>query len=478
MARFPFSPAAAVFLLLGAFLANTATVLAADAKPTRRPPNLVVVLLDNLGKDWFGCYGSDEGQTPNIDKLAAAGVRFPHCYVTPLCSTTRAALLTGRHGYRTGWRIHSDTAIYGGGYFDWEREITFARALKPAGYATAIGGKWQINDLYEQKDALRRHGFDEHLVWTGALAGEGNAERRHERSQKTNTREFESRYWDPVVFHNGERKELKGRFGPDAYLEFLVDFMERNRERPFLAYLATPLVHVPVVTVPGGPAKAAPDREQFAAMVRHADQQVGQLVAALERLRLRDDTVVIVTTDNGTPKNLGGRVAGKKVVGGLGGLTEAGLDVPLIVNCPARVPGGRVSGRMVDCTDFFPTLLELAGAPAPKDAAIDGQSFADEILGTPSKRPARGWIFSQYADERVVRDPRFKLYAATGALFDVAADPGERTNLAASTEADVAAARRRLRAVLDSLPADVKMPFEPRSSSAFSLQKKKAADKR
>src|SRR5688572_814100 len=105
---------------------------AADA--AERPPNFLFILGDNLGKDWFGCYGSQEQCTPQIDKLAAGGVRFAHCYMTALCSTSRAALLTGRYGFRTGWHTHHDAAIYGGGGFDWQRETTFARVLKAAGY--------------------------------------------------------------------------------------------------------------------------------------------------------------------------------------------------------------------------------------------------------------------------------------------------------------------------------------------------------
>ena len=150
-------------------LATIGQLAVASSKPLSRPPNILLILVDNVGKDWFGCYGSQEKQTPNIDALAASGLRVNHCYVTPLCSTTRVVLLTGRYGFRTGWHTHHDAAIYGGGYFDWEREITFARVLKSAGYATAVTGKWQLNDLYDQTDAIKRHGFDEHLLWSGAL---------------------------------------------------------------------------------------------------------------------------------------------------------------------------------------------------------------------------------------------------------------------------------------------------------------------
>jgi len=440
--------------LLKACFAATAFLVAftAEAAPTWRAPNFVVVLLDNVGQDWFGCCGSDEGKTPAMDKLATTGLRFGHCYVTPLCSTTRAALLTGRHAYRTGWRIHSDTAIYGGGYLDWKREVTFARALKSTGYATAITGKWQINDFYKQPEALQKHGFDEHFVWTGALVGEGNADQRYEHSQKTNTREMESRYWDPVVFHNGVRKEIKGRFGPDVYLEHLVDFMQRNRKRPFLAYYATPLVHVPVVPVPNGPAKDAPPREQFAAMVRYADRQIGELIAALERLRLRDDTIVIVTTDNGTPKAYSGRVGGKPAQGALGTLKENGINVPLIVNCPARVPGGRVSNRLLSCVDVFPTLLDLAGvADHPR---MQGRSLIPALRGSREAWRSEFFYEHNFAHAWIpktegVRDSRWKYTKYVSdkppeeELYDLQADPLEERNLAG--EAAGTAELRRLR---------------------------------
>lgn len=460
--------AALGFVLLLVLGANTAGAAA------QRRPSFLFILGDNLGQDWFGCYGSDERATPHVDRLAAGGVRFEHCYTTPLCSTTRAELWTGRYGYRTGWTTHHDAAIYGGGGLDWERETTLARLLQQAGYATAITGKWQINDLYEQPDALRRHGFDEHLVWTGAIVGEGTADRRWRASLAAGEKHvLESRYWDPIVFRNGQRQELPGVFGPDVYVDYLIDFMSRHRERPFLACYATPLTHIPVVTTPGSPDASASEREQFAGMVRYLDAQVGRLVAALERLGLRDDTIVVFTTDNGTVTKLAGRAGGEPAQGGLGTLTEGGLDVPLVVNCPARVARGRVSRALVDASDFLPTLAELAGAAIPSGLALDGRSFAGQLDAAGEKPAARQWVFTQYADVRVVRDARYKLYS-TGKLFDVAADPREKQELAPGAQAEANAARRRLQAVLDGLPGDHRLPFDFRSSSAFRLREQRA----
>src|SRR5262245_61692194 len=132
------SLAALMMLLCGQF--NVASA-------AERRPNFLIILADNIGKDWFGCYGADGGHTPNIDWLAATGVRFKHCYVTPLCSTTRVQFLTGRYGFSTGWHTHHDAGFYGGGGLVSTRERTWAGVLRDTGYATCITGKWQIDDL-------------------------------------------------------------------------------------------------------------------------------------------------------------------------------------------------------------------------------------------------------------------------------------------------------------------------------------------
>jgi arylsulfatase A-like enzyme len=319
-------------------------------------------------------------------------------------------------------------------------------------------------------EALTASGFDEHRVWTGALLGEGNSHQRWQAFLKAGKKhELESRYWDPVVYRNGRRMTLPGRFGPDVYADFLIDFMQRERDQPFVAYYATPLVHIPTVTTPHSPNPEAPEREQFAGMVRYLDHQVGRLVAELERLSLRDDTIIIFTTDNGSPKRLAGMVGGRRASGGLGSLSEGGLDVPLVVNCPARIAQGRVQRALVDCTDFLPTMVELASVELPRDRVIDGRSFAAELRGNAQAPLGREWIFAQLAETRVVRDRRFKLYS-TGELFDLTADPLEKTHLARSFDPEVVAARARLQKVLHELPADAHLPFPPRSSSAFQLE--------
>ena len=457
----PFNRPRLVWLLTLTLLSFFGSVAAAE-----RRPNFLVILGDNVGKDWMACYGADRKETPNIDRLAAGGVRFKTFYVTPLCSTTRVALLTGRYGFSTGWHTHHDSAFYGGGGLDWRRETTWARALQTAGYATAIAGKWQINDLYAERDALKQHGFEQHLVWTGALTGSGSAEERY-RAFGSNPIVPENRYWDPVVFHDGQRQQLQGKFSPDVFADYLVEFMERNCERPFVAYYSSTLTHTPPVPTPSQPDKNAAERELFAGMVRHLDAKVGQFVAALDRLGLRNDTFIIFMTDNATTARYAGTIGGRPWPG-VHNLSEAGLDMPLIVNAPGRIAAGRVSSVLVDCTDIFPTMVELAGGRMPP-GSFDGRSFAGELLGRGTAFRPRDWIFSMYDATRVVRDQQFKLYS-TGELYDVAIDPLEKTDLATSAQPGIVAARQRLGAVLASLPESATLPFKFRSGSARRME--------
>jgi len=465
----------AAFLIVSLIVAQHAGQALAGYACGAKRPNILFILLDNLGKDWFRCYGSQENATPNIDRLACGGIKVRNFYVTPVCSTTRVMLLTGRYPFRTGWHTHHDPAIYGGGYFDWKREVCLARVLRQAGYRTAIAGKWQINDLFDpsQRDALSRHGFDEHCIWPEGHKG-------HPAHKK--------RYWDAYVIQNGRRIDTTGRFGPDIYVEFLIDFMRRNRDRPFFAYYSAVLTHIPVVHTPWNKGRELGPRELFEDMVRYADYLIGRLVRALDELGLRNNTIIFITADNGTDNgtdqgynlSLGGRVCGRISEEGIYSLRERGINVPLIINCPGLVPCCTELDELLDATDILPTLAELAGADLPKGVIIDGRSFAPLILGRQLERPWRPWCLTQYYKTRVIRGQRYKLYS-TGEFYDLAADPLELHNLAGTAGANEKSAReayKRLRAVLDSLPPDTKLPWEFRSISARKIRAAEAAKRR
>jgi arylsulfatase A-like enzyme len=469
---------------LALFLCLVATVLGADAGAATGRPNVVFILLDNVGQEWFGCYGSQEGCTPNIDRLARTGVRAEHCYAPPVCGPSRTVLLTGRYLLRSGFTLHHDAALSGGGGLDPAREVTFARPFRDAGYATGIAGKWQINNLYDEPDVLRRHGFDEHLVWPGSVDRDRVrgpewdkflAAVRRESVEETVAfiQRIENRYWDPVFLRNGRREVLPGQFGPDVAQAFALDFLGRHRDRPFLLYYPMLLTHgqtftQPVVPTPRNRNPDRPHPEMFADMLRHADQLVGDLVRKLDELHLRDNTLVFVASDNGTEKGFTARRNGREVHGGLYTLTEPGGNVVLTANSPKLIPGGRTI-PLADFSDVFPTLCELAGVPLPPGVTLDGRSLAGFLRGKPAASPPRDWIFNQYDTNRVVRDTRFKLYG-DGRLFDVTADPDEQRDLAGSREPATVAARDRLQGALASLPPDAPPPFLLRSQSGFKLR--------
>lgn len=468
-----FSLTAASTLAVGMAWLPTCDLEAAE--PADRPPNILFILLDNVGKDWFRCYGSQEDETPNIDRLARAGLKFRNCYVTPVCSTSRVMLLTGRYPFRTGWHTHHDSAIYGGGYLDWNRETTFARLLRDAGYATCISGKWQINDLFDsgQRDALERHGFGEHCIWPEARPG-------HPAHKK--------RYWHAWILRDGERIDTRGRFGPDVFADYAIDFMERHRQQPFLVYYSAILTHIPVTTTPLSPDDDASPRNKFAGMVRYADHLVGRLVAALDELGLRDNTLVFITADNGTDngtdqgiqQSLGGRVNGRISDEGIYSLTERGVNVPFIVNGPGSIAPARESDALINAADVLPTLAELAGAKLPRGVTIDGKSFASVLRDGSDSGWKRPWTLTQYHTTRVIRDQRFKLFS-TGEFYDLAEDPLELHELNVKSgllTSEAATARKHLQSILDSLPPDAEWPFTFRSISARRIRAAQDADRR
>lgn len=447
---------------------------AAEGKKDKRP-NIIFILLDNVGKDWFRSYGSQENQTPNIDHLAYTGLRFRNCYVTPVCSTTRHMLLTGRYPFRSGWHTHHDPAIYGGGYFDWDREICFARILRDAGYDTCISGKWQINDLFDpgQKNALTQHGFQEYCIFPEGKKG-------HPAHKK--------RYWDPYVIQNGKRLDTTGKFGPDIFTDYLIEYMKTHRDRPFCAYYSAILTHIPVVHTPHNLGKELTTREQFAGMLNYSDHLIGRLVKAMDELGIRDNTILFIVpdngTDNGTDQNaeqsLGGRINGRISGEGIYSLKEQGINMPLIVNCPRLVGSERISDDLIDVSDILPTLADLAKAPLSKGVTIDGRSFAPQILNQPLKEPWRPWCLTQYYKQRVVRDQRFKLYSS-GEFYDLAEDPLEQYNLSSSERMQTAGVSLKsyaqLRRVLDSLPENSPLPWEFRSISARKIRAEEARQK-
>lgn len=421
-------------LLVVAWLLGSGAVLAeAENGAARRRPNILLILVDDLGKEWIGCYGAGDIATPHIDSLAQTGMKFENAYCMPQCTPTRVTLLTGQYPFRHGWTNHWDVPRWGSGaHFDPELNPSFARVMRSAGYATAVAGKWQIDDFRVEPDALAEAGFDEWCVWTGGEGGNPPSDQR---------------YWDPYIHMGNQSRTYPGKFGPDVYNEFLMDFMRRHSDRPMLLYYPMCLTHTPLVATPDAP-EAEGRLERHKAMVRYTDKLVGRLVDQLEQLGLRDETIIVFTTDNGTSGRITGERLGRQVRGAKAKMNEAGTAVPFIVSCPGRTPQGVTTGALTDFTDVLPTFAELAGTELSSRWVADGHSIAPVVLGESNESPRR-WILSlggnpakfrdgrvvpaQEYDDRVIRDERWKLWVDENRrpqkLIDLQNDPWEEHNL-------------------------------------------------
>lgn len=365
-------------------------------------PNIVVILADDLGIECLTAYGGRSHATPHIDALARQGMRFTHCFSNPTCSPSRATLLTGRYPFRNGMteviydlERHANTFLH-------TDQPSFPRQLKKAGYATAIAGKWQLSFL-RKRDTICDFGFDQYQCWQ-ILDPDGSRT---------------ARFAQPYFRQNGVviADEIRDRYGPDLNVEFLTAFMKSkaSENQPFLAYYTCLLPHFPWEQTPDSVERSDKppavhgkgDRKYFPDMVAYLDKQVGQLLEAVADAGITDDTVVMFLADNGTDVDLRHRFEnGAMIPGGKCTMTDRGTRVPLIVRWPGHVQAGSTCDDLVDFTDFFPTLCDLAGAPLP-DAKLDGQSFGPQLLGQPAT--PRAWVHYQNKEERVVRDREFML---------------------------------------------------------------------
>ena len=414
----------------------SSTAQAADVKP-----NIIFIMVDDMGRDWISSYGASH-PTPNVDRLAAQGIRFENCWCAPICTPTRMELLTGQYPFRTGWVRHHDVPRWGGKGFDWEKFTSFARVVKKAGYTTAIGGKWQINDFRKQPGALKLHGFDEHCVWTGWETG--------------NAPPSSKRYWDGYIMTNGKREVHK--HGSEAVNDFLIDFIRRNKKRPFLAYYPMMLVHGPFLPTPLNRDKAPEGKTAlYAGMVTYMDHLVGKLVDAVDELGIADRTIIMFTGDNGSSAS--GTLNGKPYPKGKGRTNDWGAHMPVLVRAPMFSKGGEVSDDLIDFTDMLPTFADLAGAELPAGVKLDGRSFVSSLRGDRSAKGKREWIFAQIEDRRTIRDKHYKL-DSSGSFWNISKDLLERKDLRESKEPDVVEARERLGKVLASLPQNAGGPFE------------------
>jgi arylsulfatase A-like enzyme len=266
----------------------------------------------------------------------------------------------------------------------------------------------------------------------------------------------ESRYWDPYLQTNGRRQVHSGEFGPDVVHRFVIDFIRRHRDRPFLVYYPEIIAHEPIGPTPLN--RQSPPREPeqlYAGLVSYLDHLVGDLTRALDEAGLAERTFVFFMADNGSPIG-GGRIGEIVFPKGKSLLNDAGVHVPLAVRGPGISPHGRGVAAPADLSDIFPTLLELAGVAPPRGVTIDGRSLVPVLRGGESPRE---WAFTQLGTRRSIRDRRFKL-DSDGAFWDLLRDPLEAHELR-DREPEQAGTRERLGRLLAALPSDAPPPFAP-----------------
>ncbi|MFO0849545.1 MAG: arylsulfatase [Gemmataceae bacterium] len=415
---------------------------------TAAPPNVVLIVADDLGCYELGCYGQTLIRTPHIDRLAAGGMKFTQFYAgNAVCAPSRCCLMTGKHaGHAT---VRNNKEAQPEGQFPIRADdVTVAELLKARGYATAAIGKWGLGMFGTPGDPLK-HGFD---------AFYGYNCQRHAHT-----------HYPTYLYRNAARFPLPGNDGKtgDTYSHDLFEqealaFLTANKARPFFLFLPVTVPHV-AVQVPADslaeyrgklgddPAYDGKKGYQphpaphagYAAMVTRLDRTVGRVVDKLKELGLEKDTLVLFTSDNGPTHNVGGadsaffRSAGP-LRGLKGSLYEGGIRVPLVAYQPGTVPAGKTCDLPTYFPDVLPTLCELAGAAVP--TGVDGLSLVPTLTGRGDQRAHDFlyWEFPGYGGQQAVRAGNWKAVrqnlgkgAVKTELYDLAADPGEKADVAA-----------------------------------------------
>ncbi|MEL7497003.1 MAG: sulfatase-like hydrolase/transferase [Planctomycetota bacterium] len=443
---------ASLFLILTSITLPTffGEVYAEQPGSDQRKPNIILIMADDVSWEAFGSYGAIDYQTPNLDQLAQKGIRFSHCYSTPICTTSRVKIMTGKYNFRNYTHF---------GYLN-PSEKTFGNLLQGAGYKTAIAGKWQLNGLsnslpgFDSKDRPHDAGFEEYMLW-----------------QLTQPKSKGERFWSPLLEHNGKvlTKQMNlEKYGPDLMCDFVCDFIERNQNEPFFVYYPMALVHDPFVPTPDtigdqpkthaankAPKGKEAKKKNFVAMVNYMDKLVGRIVAKVKDVDQMENTIILFTADNGTNRTITSKWNGQDIMGGKGGMTDMGTHVPLIAYWQGHTPEGVVLDDMIDFTDFYPTFAAAASLELGDEDPIDGYSFYARLTGQPfTPRP---WVFCHYEPYwnkqpgQFVRNQQFKLYR-DGRLFSVPNDLREEQDLAKSTETSIRQAKASLMEIMNAAP--------------------------
>jgi len=368
----------------------------------KNKPNIILIMADDMGYECLGTYGSSSYDTPALDELASNGITFNNCVSQPLCTPSRVKIMTGLYNYRNyDYFGNLNTSQY-----------TFGNLMQDAGYATCITGKWQLNGAYHKNEILdwndntkpKQFGFDEYCLWQLTKAGNEGG-----------------RYANPLIEQNGKILERNAEaYGPDIFADYILDFIDRKKDKSFFIYYPMVLVHDPFVPTPDSKEwlndsiQNKNDTAYFKDMVAYTDKIVGKITAKLKELNISDNTIVIFLGDNGTHPSIYSQIDRETIQGAKGNTIDAGTHVPLIISWPKEIKKGSVYNDLIEFSDFFPTFADIV----EKEVPSDGKSLYQILKGSQDEArktafvhydPQWGKNVNQYRNQ-FVRTLNYKLY--------------------------------------------------------------------
>ena len=379
-----------------------------------RNPNVILIMADDIGYEGLGINGSLSYNTQNLDALASNGVNFTNAIANPLCTPSRVKIMTGKYNYKNyDYFTHLNSS-----------EKTFGNLFKDNGYETAIVGKWQLNGLKiseidqrikEDNTRPYKFGFDEYCLW-----------------QLTKTKDFGERFANPLIEQNGKFLDRnKDLYGPDIVSDYAIDFIQRNKEKPFFLYYPMLLAHNPFVPTPDSKEWSNPNLRYktnnlfFKDMVEYMDKIVGKIIHELKAQGLEDNTLLIFLGDNGTNRTLVTKTVNGDVKGAKGNTITHGVHVPLIASWPTKIKKPIIYDGVVDLTDFYATFSDILNVSNDSD----GKSLAHIFYG--NKKNIRETVTIYYDPRWSInvdryrnifsQDKRYKLYK-NGEFFDMEND--------------------------------------------------------
>ena len=389
-------------------------------------PNIIIILLDDIGYEVPAYTGGQSYYTPNIDALAAGGRQFSCFYASALCSPSRFMLLTGKYNSRnyTEWGV-MDTS-----------QKTIANLLKTQGYKTCASGKWQ---LAGGDASVKAFGFDSYMLYD-AFNGDDHPDTKY--NHLCSQRQFK----DPCIYTNNgfmADSEIVGKYGEDFFRQHLFDFIDSNKTKPFFAIYSNNVVASDFSPTPDDPAFASwnpdnpEDKTYFPGMVAYQDKMVNKILQKLRADGIENNTCIIFVGDNATSKKIVSTYNGEKRNGGKNLTNKRGTQTPLFVYWPARIIPGQRKSTLIDFTDMLPTIADIAGIPKPGDyGTLDGTSFYDNMVGNRIVKD-RSWVFAHWDNSptdtkvpiRYVNDANYKLYDTlqNSRFFNVKKDPEEKS---------------------------------------------------